>query len=85
MKDNGKGFQRTPLFERSAIGDLGTAESKDGFGLFNIQERVSDLGGRVWLALRAAEGDRGEDSPAARSGYAKEVEVEHEHQNSIGR
>jgi signal transduction histidine kinase len=37
VKDNGKGFRK------------GISESADGFGLFNIQERVSDLGGRVWL------------------------------------
>jgi PAS domain S-box-containing protein len=37
VKDNGKGFHK------------GISESADGFGLFNIQERVSDLGGRVWL------------------------------------
>ncbi len=37
VKDNGKGFRK------------GISEPADGFGLFNIQERVSDLGGRVWL------------------------------------
>jgi signal transduction histidine kinase len=48
VKDNGKGFCRTGLSDFSDL-KTGTAESSDGFGLFNIQERVSDLGGRVWL------------------------------------
>jgi PAS domain S-box-containing protein len=41
VRDNGRGFQRAN----------GTAfpESPDGFGLFNIQERVSDMGGQVWV------------------------------------
>jgi signal transduction histidine kinase len=48
VKDNGKGFRRPA---RSDFSDLrvGISESADGFGLFNIQERVSDLGGRVSL------------------------------------
>jgi PAS domain S-box-containing protein len=48
VKDNGRGFRRTG---RSDFSDLktGIAESTDGFGLFNIYERVSDLGGRVSL------------------------------------
>ena len=40
VKDNGKGFRRS---------GIGAADSHDGFGLFNIYERVSDLGGRVSL------------------------------------
>ena len=48
VKDNGKGFRRTGLSDFSDL-KKGIAESTDGFGLFNIQERVSDLGGRVWL------------------------------------
>jgi len=39
VRDNGKGFQR--------INGTAFPESPDGFGLFNIQERVSDLGGQV--------------------------------------
>jgi signal transduction histidine kinase len=48
VKDNGRGFRRTG---RSDFSDLkmGVSEATDCFGLFNIQERVSDLGGRVWL------------------------------------
>jgi PAS domain S-box-containing protein len=48
VKDNGKGFRRTSLSDFSEL-KTWPSESKDGFGLFNIQERVSDLGGRVWL------------------------------------
>jgi signal transduction histidine kinase len=48
VKDNGKGFRRTGLSDFSDL-KTGVSESTDGFGLFNIQERVSDLGGRVWL------------------------------------
>jgi len=44
VKDNGQGFHRTAVSEWTA----GTGSS-DGFGLFNIRERVSDLGGRVGL------------------------------------
>jgi len=48
VKDNGKGFRRTGHSDFSDL-KTGVSESTDGFGLFNIQERVSDLGGRVWL------------------------------------
>jgi PAS domain S-box-containing protein len=48
VKDNGKGFRRTGLSDFSDL-KTGVSESADGFGLFNIQERVSDLGGWVWL------------------------------------
>ena len=48
VKDNGKGFRKTSLSDFSDL-KTGVAESADAFGLFNIQERVSDLGGRVWL------------------------------------
>jgi signal transduction histidine kinase len=46
--DNGKGFQRT------ASGAL--PESQDGFGLFNIRERASDLGGRLWVRSEPGKG-----------------------------
>jgi signal transduction histidine kinase len=48
VKDNGRGFRRTGLTDFSDL-KMGIAESADGFGLFNIHERVSDLGGRVSL------------------------------------
>ena len=48
VRDNGRGFRRTGLSDFSDL-KSGMSESTDGFGLFNIQERVSDLGGRVWL------------------------------------
>jgi PAS domain S-box-containing protein len=79
VKDNGKGFRRTGL---SDFSDLKTdvSESKDGFGLFNIQERVSDLGGRVWLRTEPQHGtavkihlplDRALDMAAESVGEAK--------------
>jgi signal transduction histidine kinase len=48
VKDNGRGFRRTGLADFSDL-KTGISESTDGFGLFNIHERVSDLGGRVSL------------------------------------
>jgi signal transduction histidine kinase len=55
VKDNGKGFRRTGLSDFSDL-KAGVSESSDGFGLFNIQERVSDLGGRVWLRTEPQRG-----------------------------
>ena len=55
VKDNGKGFRRTGLSDFSDL-KTGVSESTDGFGLFNIQERVSDLGGRVWLRTEPQRG-----------------------------
>jgi len=55
VKDNGRGFRRTGLSDFSDL-KKGIAESADGFGLFNIQERVSDLGGRVWLRTEPQRG-----------------------------
>jgi PAS domain S-box-containing protein len=48
VKDNGKGFRKTGVSDFSDL-KTGIPESGDGFGLFNIHERVSDMGGRVWL------------------------------------
>jgi PAS domain S-box-containing protein len=50
VADNGKGFLPAGAFGMSPKN--GVPESHDGFGLFNIQERVSDLGGR--LQIRSA-------------------------------
>ncbi len=50
VSDNGKGFLQSGAFGVSP--KSGVPESQDGFGLFNIQERVSDLGGR--LRIRSA-------------------------------
>ena len=55
VKDNGKGFRRTGLSDFTDL-RTGPSESSDGFGLFNIQERVSDLGGRVWLRTEPQRG-----------------------------
>ncbi len=80
VKDNGKGFRRTSIADLS----LGAPASQDGFGLFNIYERVSDLGGRVSLRSEPLRGTAVKIhlplDPAARNG-----EIEHEHQNSAGR
>ena len=46
VADNGKGFRRGGAFGLSAS-RAGVSESQDGFGLFNIQERVTDLGGHI--------------------------------------
>lgn len=51
VRDNGKGFRPGGAFGLCAPRN-GVPESQDGFGLFNIQERVSDLGGR--LRIRSA-------------------------------
>jgi PAS domain S-box-containing protein len=77
VRDNGKGFQRTGL-------DL--PESKDGFGLFNIQERASDLGGKLWVRSEPRKGT------AARihlpldqaAGSSTLTDVQNEHTNSLG-
>ena len=83
VKDNGKGFRRTGL---SGISDsnIGAPESDDSFGLFNIYERASDLGGRVSLRSEPLKGTAVKIhlplDPTART-----MEGEHEHQNSAGR
>jgi PAS domain S-box-containing protein len=81
VKDNGKGFRRTST---DAAGRFGVAESKDGFGLFNIQERVEDLGGRVWVRSELGKGTAVKIhlplDPTTTVG-----KVDYEHQNTIGR
>jgi signal transduction histidine kinase len=97
VKDNGRGFRRTGLSDFSDL-KSGTPESADGFGLFNIQERVSDLGGRVWLHAEPQRGtavkihlplDRtanGVEPQLAAGRFAAErTEGKHEHQNPAGR
>jgi len=83
VKDNGKGFRRTGLFSISDL-NIGAPDSQDGFGLFNIHERVSDLGGRVSLRSEPLRGTAVKihlplDPTAANR------EIEYEHQNSAGR
>jgi PAS domain S-box-containing protein len=82
VKDNGKGFVRPSL---SAASDwtFGTAHAQDGFGLFNIQERVSDLGGRVGLHTQPNHGTAVKIHLPL--DIAGNTELEHEHQNSTGR
>jgi PAS domain S-box-containing protein len=91
VKDNGKGFRRAGL---SSLWDLniGAPDSQDGFGLFNIYERVSDLGGRVSLRSEPLKGTAVKIhlplDLAARKvemDAARNMEMEHEHQNSAGR
>jgi signal transduction histidine kinase len=81
VKDNGKGFQRTSLLSDL---NMGAPDSQDGFGLFNIHERVSDLGGRVSLRSEPLRGTAVKIhlplDPTARN-----MEIEYEHQNSAGR
>jgi PAS domain S-box-containing protein len=83
VKDNGRGFRRTGL---SSISDLniGAPDSQDGFGLFNIHERVSDLGGRVWLRSEPLKGTAVKIHLPL-DPTAKNMEIEYEHQNSAGR
>jgi PAS domain S-box-containing protein len=83
VKDNGKGFPRPRLNADSDFA-FGTAHAQDGFGLFNIQERVSDLGGRMGLRSQPNSGTAVKirlplDIPA------RNTEIEYEHQNSAGR
>jgi PAS domain S-box-containing protein len=83
VKDNGKGFLR-PGLNAGSDWAFGTAHAQEGFGLFNIQERVSDLGGRVGLHSQP---DRG---TAVKIHLPLDIaagntEIEHEHQNSAGR
>ena len=82
VRDNGKGFERTGLSIPEL--NLGAPESQDGFGLFNIHERASDLGGRVSLRSEPLKGTAVKiHLPLDRA--ARTVEIEHEHQNSVGR
>jgi PAS domain S-box-containing protein len=55
VRDNGKGFRRGGTFGLSSAKD-GVPESQDGFGLFNIQERVSDLGGSLRIRSEPLKG-----------------------------
>ena len=55
VADDGKGFQPGGAFGLSAA-KSGVPESQDGFGLFNIQERVSDLGGRIRIRSEPLKG-----------------------------
>jgi PAS domain S-box-containing protein len=85
VKDNGKGFRRNGISGIAGISDvIGTSDSQDGFGLFNIYERVSDMGGRVSLHSEPLKGTAVKIhlplEPAGRN-----MEHEHEHQNSAGR
>jgi len=93
VKDNGKGFRRTGLSDFSDL-KTGVSESADGFGLFNIQERVSDLGGRVWLRTEPQRGtavkihlplNRTAEAAAVQLVAGEGTEAEHEHQNPAGR
>jgi PAS domain S-box-containing protein len=79
VKDNGKGFRRRGLSDLN----IGAADSNDGFGLFNIYERASDLGGRVSLRSEPLKGT------AVKIHLPLELipinqESEHVHQNSVG-
>jgi signal transduction histidine kinase len=83
VKDNGKGFSR-PRLNADSDFTAGTEQARDGFGLFNIRERVSDLGGRVGLRSQPNSGTAVKirlplDTPA------RITEIEYEHQNSVGR
>ena len=86
VKDNGRGFRRTSLSDFSDL-KTGSQESTDGFGLFNIQERVSDLGGKVWLRSEPRRGTAVKiELPLDHGPVAGEsAELESEHQNSVSR
>lgn len=83
VSDNGKGFQRTGPASFSDLSS-GASASEDGFGLFNIYERVSDLGGRVWVRSEPQKGTAVKIHLPL-DVAARNVEGEHEHQNTAGR
>jgi PAS domain S-box-containing protein len=80
VNDNGKGFRRTGFSSIAGL-SLGAPGGQVGFGLFNIYERVFDLGGRVSLRSEPGKGTAVKIhlpmEPAARN-----VESNHEYQNS---
>lgn len=78
VHDDGRGFA-----SHVAANGAGVSESRDGFGLFNIQERVSDLGGR--LRLRSEPGKGAAVKIRLPLGGARAAEMEHEHSNLVGR
>jgi signal transduction histidine kinase len=81
-RDNGRGFRRNALGE-AADPALGIAGSNDGFGLFNIQERVSDLGGRVWMRSEPFRGTTVKiQLPLSET--LQPTQLAHEHQNIAG-
>lgn len=83
VKDNGKGFRRNGLFSIAEL-NMTASDNQDGFGLFNIYERVSDLGGRVSLRSEPLKGTAVKiHLPLDRE--RKNTEIEHEYQNSAGR
>jgi signal transduction histidine kinase len=75
VRDNGKGFQRT---------GAGLPESQDGFGLFNIQERASDLGGRLWVRSEPGKGTAARIHLPLEARVGSFVGEHHEHTNSVG-
>ena len=78
VHDDGRGFA-----SHVAADGSGVSESPNGFGLFNIQERSGDLGGR--LRLRSEPGKGTAVKIRLPLGGARAVEVEHEHSYSVGR
>ncbi len=80
VKDNGKGFRRESL----SYSPLGAHHSHDGFGLFNIYERASDLGGRVLLRSEPLKGTAVKIHLPLDFSVANR-EGEHERQNTVGR
>jgi PAS domain S-box-containing protein len=79
VRDDGKGFRR--------MGG-GLPESQNAFGLFNIQERASDLGGRLWVRSEPDHGTAAKihlpvDHPLA-SLSTESSDVNHEHKNPVG-
>jgi len=84
VKDNGKGFRRAGLQSISDL-SIGDPNSQDGFGLFNIYERVSDLGGRVSLRSEPLKGTAVKIHLPLEAAARNNMEIEHEHQNTAGR
>ena len=76
VRDDGKGFHRS---------GLGLPESQNGFGLFNIQERASDLGGRLGVRSEPGKGTAARiHLPLEPPAGGALVDVQHEHTNSPG-
>jgi len=78
VSDDGKGFT-----SHVAADGSGLPESPNGFGIFNIQERAGDLGGRLRLRSEPMKGTT--VMVRLPLGGARGVNHEHEHSHSVSR
>ena len=82
VKDDGRGFRRNVL-NGSSNPALGIAGSNDGFGLFYIQERVSDFGGRICVRSELSRGTAVKIQLPLRMAV-EPFTLSHEHQDFAG-